>query len=219
MEIVHLQDVHKWVGEGDGRTHILNGVSFTLHRGEFVAVMGASGSGKSSFLNIVGLLDTPSAGHVRIDGRDVTKLSENDAAALRSRLLGFVFQSFNLIPYLTALGNVELPMIYSFHPHSAARGMELLSHVHLEHRAGFYPTTLSGGERQRVAIARALTNEPALILADEPTGALDSRSGTQIMDILGELNRQGTAIILVTHDEAVARRAHRLYHMKDGRFE
>jgi len=215
-DILRLQDIWKWVGDGEARLPILNGVSMTLKAGEFVAIMGASGSGKSTLLNILGLLDTPSAGSFNLLGKEVSKLNENEMAVLRARSIGFVFQSFNLLSYLTAEQNVLLPMGYTKHARAQARCHELLAQVHLDHRAQAYPTTLSGGERQRVAIARALANEPALILADEPTGALDSKTGVQIMDMLTQLHHGGTTIILVTHDDAIAKKAQRVMRMKDG---
>jgi putative ABC transport system ATP-binding protein len=218
-EILRLENVSKWVGEGASRLTILNDVSMSLFSGEFVAIMGASGSGKSTLLNILGLLDLPSSGSFTLLGKEVSKLDENELAFFRARSIGFVFQSFNLLSYLTAEQNVLLPMSYTHHAHAHARGQDLLAQVNLGHRANAYPTTLSGGERQRVAIARALANEPALILADEPTGALDSKTGIQIMDMISELHRRGTTIILVTHDELIARRAQKVMRMKDGRFQ
>lgn len=240
-EIVRLQKIFKWVGEGENRTSILNGVDLSLHAGEYVAMMGASGSGKSTLLNIIGLLDTPSAGCVWMEGQDISAMAEDQLAALRARSIGFIFQSFNLLSYLTALENVKLPMQYSdVTPADRKRGSsgvskaagsrltirrddgraeELLKRVGLDHHFNAYPATLSGGERQRVAIARSLANRPSLILADEPTGALDSKTGAQVMDLLSQLHREGTTVVLVTHDEKIARRAQRILKMKDGRFE
>jgi putative ABC transport system ATP-binding protein len=218
-EILRLENVCKSVGEGDSRLSILNNVSMSLFAGEFVAIMGASGSGKSTLLNILGLLDLPSSGTFTLLGKEVSKLDENELALFRARSIGFIFQSFNLLSYLTAEQNVVLPMGYTHHSGAHARGQDLLAQVNLSHRANAYPTTLSGGERQRVAIARALANEPALILADEPTGALDSKTGVQIMDMIGELHRKGTTVIVVTHDETIARRAQKVMRMRDGRFQ
>jgi putative ABC transport system ATP-binding protein len=219
QEILRLENIHKWVGEGDSRIDILGGITLTLHAGEFVAVMGASGSGKSTLLNLIGLLDLPSAGTLKLLGQDVSQLGGNDLARLRSRSIGFIFQTFNLLPYLSVRGNVELPMEYAGRTDFRARSGMLLSKMSLSHRTDAHPVTLSGGEKQRVAIARALSNEPALLLADEPTGALDSKTGRQIMDLISELNRGGAAVILVTHDEAIAKRAQRVIRMRDGRFE
>jgi ABC-type lipoprotein export system ATPase subunit len=219
-EILALTDVHKWVGNGPDRIHILSGVSLTLRRGEFVAVMGASGSGKSTLMNLIGLLDVPSAGSLRLLGQDVSSLADDHLAILRAESIGFIFQSFNLLPYLNAQENVELPMSYA-HSRQALhdKSRKLLETMNLSHRTRAYPMTLSGGERQRVAIARALANNPQLLLADEPTGALDSKTGVQILDLLKDLNRQGATIVVVTHDESVAKRAQRILRMRDGRFE
>jgi putative ABC transport system ATP-binding protein len=217
--LARLQRVFKWVGEGDNQTHILNGVDLELRGGEFLAIMGASGSGKSTLLNILGLLDHPSSGSVMIEGKDASALSGDAQAMLRARFFGFIFQSFNLLSYLSVRENVELPLGYANRPDALGRSTDLLQKVGLMPRASAYPGTLSGGERQRVAIARALANQPALILADEPTGALDSKTGMQVMDFISQLHREGTTVVLVTHDDKVARRAERVLHMKDGRFE
>jgi putative ABC transport system ATP-binding protein len=196
----------------------LNGVSVDIARGEFVAVMGPSGSGKSTFMNLLGCLDRPSAGSYRLDGVDVTALAEGALASLRKRRIGFVFQSFNLLARATALENVELPMLYDGRARRERlpRAGALLKAVGLGERMHHLPSELSGGEQQRVAIARALANRPALMLADEPTGALDSRTGTEIIDLLAELNRSGLTIIMVSHDETVARRASRVLRFLDG---
>lgn len=218
-DLLRLENVKKWVGEGDGRVDILRGISLTLAAGEFVALMGASGSGKSTLLNLMGLLDWPSEGHLWLAGREVSTLHEDELASLRARTLGFIFQSFNLLPYLNARENVALPMGYLERHDASARSEELLRQMNLDHRIHAYPSTLSGGEKQRVAIARSLANEPALILADEPTGALDSTTGAQIMTLLKELNARGVAIVLVTHDPTVAQHASRTLRIKDGRIE
>ncbi len=218
-DLLRLEHVSKWVSEGEGRTDILKKVSLSLRAGEFLAIMGASGSGKSTLLNILGLLDSASEGMIRLAGQDISKLSEDELAALRAKTIGFVFQTFNLLPYLTAQENVELPMAYTQREDAHIRSRKLLTDMKLEHRLKAYPKTLSGGERQRVAIARALANEPSLILADEPTGSLDSHSGSQVMDLLNDLHRKGTTVVLVTHDDHIAQRAQRVLHMTDGRFK
>ncbi len=217
-EILRLENVHKWVGEGEARIEILKGVSMTLNEGDFVAIMGASGSGKSTLLNLIGLLDVPSAGALLVGGKDVSKLMDDEMASLRAKTIGFIFQSFNLLPYLTARENVELPMSYTHRSDKTHRSQELLEQMNLSHRVNAYPTTLSGGERQRVAIARSLANEPALLLADEPTGALDSKTGVQILSLMTDLHQRGSTIVLVTHDEQVGRKAQKIMKMSDGRF-
>ena len=217
--IVRLDHVDKWVGEGDTRTTILNGINLAVETGEYVAIMGASGCGKSTLLHMAGLLDEPSAGSIHLLGRNVAALSDDEIASLRSRTIGFVFQSFNLLSYLTAQENIALALGYAGRADAELRTASLLRQMKLAHRADAYPATLSGGERQRVAIALALANEPVLILADEPTGALDSKTGAQVMDIIGGLHRGGAAVVVVTHDEKVARRARRVLRMKDGRLE
>ena len=191
----------------------------TVDAGEFIAIMGASGSGKSTLLNLIGLLDLPSAGQLWINGKDAAILPEDELAQIRAHTIGFIFQSFNLLPYLTAMENVALPMGYTHRTETIERSRTLLTQMNLQHRLFARPNTLSGGEKQRVAIARALANEPPLLLADEPTGALDSKTGIQIMDLLGELNKNGATVIVVTHDENVAKRAQRVLRMRDGKFD
>ena len=197
----------------------LDGVCVEIARGEFVAIMGRSGSGKSTFMNLLGCLDRPSAGSYRFDGIDVTSLNDNALAGLRNRRIGFVFQSFRLLARASALENVALPLMYAGQPRDArsARARTLLETIGLGDRLDHTPAELSGGQQQRVAIARALANSPTLILADEPTGSLDTASGAEIMDIFDTLNRAGFTIVVVTHDETVARRAHRILHFQDGR--
>ena len=216
-EILRLDGVRKTVGEGGVSWEIISGVSLSVQSGEFIAIMGSSGSGKSTLLNMIGLLDRPTAGVIRLMGQDVSALDESHAARLRCRAIGFIFQNFHLLPYLTARQNVSLPMEYAGHPDPRGRALELLRRVGLSHRSDAIPATMSGGERQRVAIARALANEPAFLLADEPTGALDSRTGAAIMNLLGELHNAGSTILLITHDEAVSRRAQRVLSIRDGR--
>lgn len=218
-EILRLDRVSKWVGEGEGRTDILQEVSLVVKQGEFVAIMGPSGSGKSTLLNLIGLLDSPSSGSIWMLGKDTALLNENTLATLRAQSIGFIFQTFNLLPYLTARQNIALPLAYTRNPEAPGRVEKLLQRVKLTHRAGAYPTTLSGGEKQRVAIARALANEPTLLLADEPTGALDTVTGGQILGFLGELHHGGATLLLITHDESVAHRAQRILFLRDGRFE
>jgi putative ABC transport system ATP-binding protein len=196
----------------------LRDACFTVAPGEFVAIMGPSGSGKSTLMNLIGLLDGPSSGKLFIAGEDTTALSHDRRAALRNRQIGFVFQSYNLLPRSTAVENVELPLVYARVPRRQrrARARELLAAVRLDHRVDHSPATLSGGEQQRVAIARALACNPAIILADEPTGALDTRTGQEVLALLQALNRGGRTIVLVTHDENVALHAARVIRLRDG---
>ncbi len=196
----------------------LQGVSTTINRGEFTAIMGASGSGKSTLMHITGLLDSPSCGSYRLEGNDVSSLSQNQMAQIRNQRIGFVFQSFNLLPRCSALENVELPMFYR-RPSISNRkkkAMECLELVNMTSRADHLPRQLSGGQQQRVAIARALVNDPALVLADEPTGNLDTRTGTEIMRLLSLLNKEGITIILVTHDADVGNSVNRRIILRDG---
>ena len=207
------------LGMSYGGVCALDGVCVEITRGEFVAIMGRSGSGKSTFMNLLGCLDRPSAGSYRFDGIDVTSLNANALAGLRNRRIGFVFQSFRLLARASALENVALPLMYAGQPRDvrSARARTLLETIGLGDRLDHTPAELSGGQQQRVAIARALANSPTLILADEPTGSLDTASGAEIMDIFETLNRSGFTIVVVTHDESVARRAHRILHFQDGR--
>jgi putative ABC transport system ATP-binding protein len=197
---------------------VLKGVDLKVEDGEYVALMGPSGSGKSTLMNILGCLDVPSAGSYRIDGREVGGLTDDELALVRGRHIGFVFQTFNLLSRTSALENVELPLHYQRRPAREA-ALKALDAVGLGHRHDHLPSQMSGGERQRVAIARAIVTEPAIILADEPTGNLDSRTGKEIMEIFEGLSRKGVTIILVTHDRHVALHAHRIIHLRDGRIE
>lgn len=216
-DAVRLAGVHRWAGEGDSRVTILSDIHLTVATGDYVALMGASGSGKSTLLNIMGLLDLPNSGSVTLLGRDVTTLRDDDAAHLRATSIGFIFQAFHLLNYLTVRENIALPLSYAGRQDPDAVTPGLLERMRLSHRADAYPATLSGGERQRAAIARAVANRPSLILADEPTGALDSKNGSTVLEMIGELHRAGATVILVTHDEKVARRARRIVHLQDGR--
>jgi len=199
----------------------LRGVSLTVREGEMVSLMGPSGSGKSTLMHIVGLLDTPTTGQVILEGQDASTLSPNQLAELRNRYIGFVFQAFNLLPRTSALANVELPLVYSGVPAAERnrRATEALERVGLGNRLGHHSSQLSGGQQQRVAIARALVTNPSIVLADEPTGNLDSRSGIEVMAMLQDLNAQGITVVLVTHDDRVARHAQRVVRILDGRVE
>lgn len=218
-EIVRLEDVTKVYGSGAAEVRALDGVSVCIQRHEYVAVVGPSGSGKSTLMNIIGCLDRPTSGAYWLQGQRVSGLTPNDLAAVRNRSIGFVFQTFNLLPRATALKNVELPMVYAGRSRRERRrrALECLQKVGLEGRVGHRPAQLSGGECQRVAIARALVNDPALLLADEPTGNLDSQSGAEILDLFDELHAGGATLVVVTHDPEVAARARRVVSMRDGK--
>jgi putative ABC transport system ATP-binding protein len=203
---------------GEVDVEVLKGIDLEVRDGEYVALMGPSGSGKSTLMNILGCLDVPTGGRYLLEGRDVGGLSEDELAEVRGRRIGFVFQTFNLLPRMSALENVELPLHYQRRPARRA-ALEALEAVGLARRADHRPNQMSGGERQRVAIARAIVTEPALLLADEPTGNLDSRTGKEILDIFDGLSRRGVTIVLVTHDRSVAERARRIVHLRDGRVE
>ncbi|MBU3904841.1 MAG: ABC transporter ATP-binding protein [Nanoarchaeota archaeon] len=213
--VIELKNVGKTYTIGEVKLDVLKGISLSLKKGEDLAIIGASGSGKTTMLNMIGILDTPTIGHVLIDGKDVSKMNTSEQAEVRRNKIGFVFQFFYLLPNLTALENVELPMMFN-KKRNVGRGEELLKQVGLEKRMHHYPGQLSGGERQRVAIARALINEPEIILADEPTGNLDSKSGKQIMDILYGLNKKKISLIVITHDTSIAKNIKRKIYLKDG---
>jgi len=217
-DVVTVTDVTKIYIMGDQRVEALRGISFSVQRGEFVAIMGASGSGKSTCMNMLGCLDVPTSGDYQLEEVNVGKLSRNELAEIRNRKLGFVFQGFNLLARTTARENVELPLVYSRTPAAARRAKALaaLEQVGLSGREDHYSNQLSGGQQQRVAIARALVNEPAIILADEPTGNLDSKTSVEIMTIFQELNRQGITVIMVTHENDVAAFAGRHIVFRDG---
>jgi putative ABC transport system ATP-binding protein len=217
--VLETRDVSKVYYLEDVEVGALQGVDLEIRQGEMVAIMGPSGSGKSTLMHIIGLLDRPSAGEVILDGQDVSRLAPNELASLRNRHIGFVFQAFNLLARTTALANVELPLVYGGVAGSerSRRAQGALGRVGLGDRLGHFPSQLSGGQQQRVAIARALVNNPSIVLADEPTGNLDSRSGIEVMAVLQELNALGITVVLVTHDDRVARHAERAVHMFDGR--
>lgn len=217
MALIAMQSVEKVYRMDGVQVHALRGISLAIDPGEFVAIMGPSGSGKSTCMNILGCLDRPSAGTYLLDNTDVMALDDTALARLRNRRLGFVFQSFNLLPRTPAIENVELPMLYSDTPDRRQRALAALDAVGLRARAGHLPTQLSGGEQQRVAIARALVNSPSIILADEPTGNLDSSTANEIMELLERLSRQGITIVLVTHEADIAAHARRLVQFKDGK--
>jgi putative ABC transport system ATP-binding protein len=214
-----VEDVHKYYDLGETRVHALRGVSLAVERGGFVAIMGASGSGKSTFMNILGCLDRPTSGRYLLDGTDVARLDKRALAGIRNRKLGFVFQGFNLIARTTALENVQLPTLYGSleREERLARAREALALVGLEDRAAHLPSQLSGGQQQRVAIARALVNRPSILLADEPTGNLDSRTAVEIVGIFQDLNARGLTIVLVTHENDIAQFADRVVVFRDGR--
>ena len=217
--IIRTHELSKSYRLRSGEVHALRGLTLDINKGEFVAVMGPSGSGKSTLMNLLGLLDRPSAGRYWLDGQDVSDLKPDEQASLRNRKIGFVFQAFNLLPRNTALENVELPLFYAGWAKQKRRewAAEVLEVVGLRDRAGHWPHQLSGGEQQRVAIARAMVNDPVMILADEPTGALDSRTGALILKIFKALNEAGRTIILITHDPNVARHAKRVVSLRDGK--
>jgi putative ABC transport system ATP-binding protein len=206
---------------GAEEVHALRDISITIKQGEYVALMGPSGSGKSTLMNMIGCLDTPSSGQYFLDGQDVSRMTDNQLAEVRNKKIGFVFQTFNLLPRSTALDNVTLPLIYAGFGKSEriARGEKVLKQVGLGDRMSHQPNELSGGQRQRVAVARALVNNPALILADEPTGNLDSKTSTEIMGLFEEIHRNGNTIVVVTHEEEIAQHAHRIIRLKDGLVE
>jgi putative ABC transport system ATP-binding protein len=216
--LLRVRDLTKVYGEGDARVVALRGVSLDVRPGEMVAIMGASGSGKSTLMNIVGCLDRPTSGRYELAGEDVSLFSRDELAEVRNRRLGFVFQSFNLLPRTSALENVELPLVYSAvrGAEIAARARAALARVGLADRAHHAPNQLSGGQQQRVAIARALVNSPSLLLADEPTGNLDTATSEEVMQVLAELNRGGMTVVLITHEPSIAEFARRMIVLRDG---
>ena len=220
-EILKLENISRFYTVGTETVKALNSVSMSIYKNEFIALMGASGSGKSTMMNILGCLDTATAGSYHLNGIDVSKMTDNELADIRNREIGFIFQTFNLLPRSTALENVMLPLIYAGISKSERQEMakKTLGHVQLSDRMDHRPNELSGGQRQRVAIARALVNKPAIVLADEPTGNLDSKTSIEIMGLLEEIHRQGNTIIVVTHEKDIAEHAHRIIKLKDGQIE
>ncbi len=216
--VIRIEDVHKVYGIGNTEVRALNGVSLIVDQGEYCSIMGASGSGKSTAMNIIGCLDRPTSGHYYLDGVDVSQLADSDLAGIRNIKIGFVFQQFHLLAQLTAMENVMLPMVYAGIPNGERRdrAKDALTRVGLGNRLNNRPNQLSGGQQQRVAIARAIVNRPVLLLADEPTGALDSRTTQEVMDIFTELNDSGITVVMVTHEPEVARLTKRIVWFRDG---
>ena len=218
MALIETRDLWKTYTMGGEQIHALHGVSMEIERGEYVAIMGPSGSGKSTFMNLVGCLDTPSKGSYLLNGHEVREMDDDELARIRNEEIGFVFQTFNLLPRATALHNVELPLVYAGVPGPLrrARALETLAHVELGDRVTHRPNQLSGGQRQRVAVARALVNNPSILLADEPTGNLDSKTSLEILALFERLHGMGNTIILITHEPEVSEYAHRVIHLRDG---
>ncbi|MEH2082115.1 MAG: ABC transporter ATP-binding protein [Nostoc sp.] len=216
--IIRLENIFKVYGSGETEVKALNDVNLTIHEGEYCSIMGPSGSGKSTAMNIIGCLDRPTGGHYYLDNIDVAQMDDKSLAHIRNKKLGFVFQQFHLLPQLTALENVMLPMVYASvsTKERSDRATVALTRVGLANRLNNKPTQLSGGQQQRVAIARAIVNRPVVLLADEPTGALDSRTTQEVLDIFGELNASGITVVMVTHEPEVARQTHRIVWFRDG---
>jgi putative ABC transport system ATP-binding protein len=221
MALIETVDLWKTYVMGAEEIHALRGVSIQIERGEYVAIMGPSGSGKSTLMNLIGCLDTPTKGSYLLNGKQVSQMNDDELARIRNEEIGFVFQTFNLLPRATALHNVELPLIYAGMPSAERqkRALDALDKVELGDRKTHRPNELSGGQRQRVAIARALVNNPSIVLADEPTGNLDSKTGEEIMSLFGRLHGAGHTIVLVTHEADIAAHAHRTVHIRDGQVE
>jgi putative ABC transport system ATP-binding protein len=219
--VIRTYDLWKTYTMGDQTINAVSGVDIEIHRGEYVAIMGPSGSGKSTLMNLIGCLDTPTKGEYFINGRLVSSMSDDELARIRNKEIGFVFQTFNLLPRATSLHNVELPLIYNGTPPAQRieRAKAALAQVDLQDRMNHKPNELSGGQRQRVAVARALVNNPSILLADEPTGNLDTATGNEIMALFARLHEQGNTIILVTHEHDIALHAHRVIHIRDGKIE
>jgi len=221
MDMITTRDLWKTYVMGDEEIHALRGLSINIERGEYCAIMGPSGSGKSTLMNLIGCLDTPTKGSYLLNGKEVGSMNDDDLARIRNEEIGFVFQTFNLLPRATALHNVELPLVYAgvSSKDRHTRAMQALEKVELTSRSTHRPNELSGGQRQRVAIARALVNNPAILLADEPTGNLDSKTGEEIMQVFKRLHEGGDTIILVTHEADIAAHAHRVIYVRDGQVE
>jgi len=221
MSLIRLQQISRRYQMGAETIHALREVSLEIARGEYVAIMGPSGSGKSTLMNLLGCLDTPTSGQYELKGVNVSEMNDNQLAEIRNKEIGFVFQTFNLLPRANALRNVELPLIYSGKPADERKqtALDALAHVGLADRVHHKPNELSGGQRQRVAVARALVNSPSILLADEPTGALDTATGVEIMGLFERLHQQGNTIVLVTHEHDIALHAHRVIHIRAGKVE
>lgn len=219
--IIHLEGIRKSYFMGKQELQVLKGINLDIHKNEYVALMGPSGSGKSTLMNILGCLDSPTAGQYILNGQDVSKMADDNLADVRNKEIGFVFQQFNLLPRLTALENVALPLVYAGvgRKERTEMAMEVIKKVGLEERSHHKPNELSGGQCQRVAIARALVNNPSLILADEPTGNLDTKTSVEIMQIFGQIQAAGNTVVLVTHEEDIANHAHRIVRLRDGLIE
>ncbi|ABQ08000.1 MULTISPECIES: ABC transporter ATP-binding protein [Flavobacterium] len=219
--LIKITDIRRNFILGNETVYVLKGINLEINKGEYVALMGPSGSGKSTLMNLLGCLDTPTSGRYVLNGKDVSQMRDDELAGIRNTEIGFVFQTFNLLPRTTALDNVALPMIYAGYSKSDrnVRATEVLKQVNLADRMDHQPNQLSGGQRQRVAIARALVNKPSIILADEPTGNLDSKTSVEIMKLFGDIHAQGNTVILVTHEEDIAAYAHRVIRLRDGLIE
>ena len=219
--LIDIKDIKRNFILGNEIVYVLKGIDLQINKGEYVALMGPSGSGKSTLMNLLGCLDTPTSGRYILNNKDVSQMHDDDLAEIRNKEIGFVFQTFNLLPRTTALDNVALPMIYAGYTKSerSKRATEVLKQVNLGDRMDHQPNQLSGGQRQRVAIARALVNKPSIILADEPTGNLDSKTSVEIMKLFGDIHAQGNTVILVTHEEEIAEYAHRIIRLRDGVIE
>nr|WP_317632199.1 ABC transporter ATP-binding protein [uncultured Flavobacterium sp.] len=219
--IIQINDIKRDFALGSETVYVLKGIDLTINKGEYVALMGPSGSGKSTLMNILGCLDTPTSGSYVLNGKDVSTMKDDELAEIRNKEIGFVFQTFNLLPRTTALDNVALPMVYAGKNKTErhARATEVLTQVGLETRMDHEPNQLSGGQRQRVAVARALVNHPSIILADEPTGNLDTKTSIEIMGLFDEIHAKGNTVILVTHEEDIAEHAHRIIRLRDGVIE
>ena len=217
--LIELRDIYKIYYMGDEEVHANDGISLTIYKGEFVAIVGKSGSGKSTLMNIIGALDVPTEGEYYLDGQDVSDMTDNELAEIRNNMIGFIFQQYNLLPKMNILENVELPLLYAGMDavDRRERAMESLDRVGLKEKWKNYPNQLSGGQQQRVSIARALAGDPSLILADEPTGALDSKTGREVLDFLKKLNREGNTIVMISHDSGIALEAKRVVRISDGK--